>query len=278
MSLKLTDVGYSHGRLPILSDLSLDIEEGEWLAVVGGNGSGRSTLAQIAAGLRRPQSGHVLLEGHNLWSKGGRLARRHVGLVMQRAEDQFLGQTVFDDIAFGPRQYTQDSDAIEQSVRRALAQVDFDMDDVGPRSPLHFSGGQRRRLAVAGILALSPSVLILDEPFAGLDHEARAGMALLLDRLIERQSITVFTLTSQVELVFQASRMALLHQGQIAFAGNLADFVANQALCREAGVLMPEPIRLSLALRERGWSVPILGSEGALEAAVAREWRQRKRA
>lgn len=262
----------------VLSHLSLDVQDGEWLAIVGANGSGRTTLAEIASGLRRPQVGRVLFDGDDIWHRSGRRFRTRLGLVMQRAEDQFLGKTTFEDIAFGPRQTSRDPVHIEMAVKRALDLVDFQLEDVRDRSPLEFSGGQRRRLTVAGILALDPSVLILDEPFAGLDCQARNDMVQLLLRLRERRGMTVVSLTSDLEFVSDATRMALLMNGEIGLMGDIRDFVANQRLCREAGIMLPERIRLALELRDRGWNVPVLGQNGALEAAIAREWRGRKHA
>jgi energy-coupling factor transport system ATP-binding protein len=278
MPLTLADIRYVFGRRVVIDELFLELEDGEWLAVVGANGAGRSTLAEMAAGLRRPISGEILLDGQDIWGKDGQQARRRLGLVMQRAEDQFLGDTVFEDLAFGPRQTLEDEDEIEDRVRNALDLVDFDLEEVRERSPLGFSGGQRRRLAVAAIVALDPSVLILDEPFAGLDASARQEMADLLQRLRERRNTTILTFTSDLELIGRASRMALLVRGEIGLVGDLRDFVANQWLCREAGVMLPENIRLALELREKGWNVPVLGPDGALEAAIANEWLRRKRA
>jgi energy-coupling factor transport system ATP-binding protein len=196
---------------------------------------------------------------------------------MQRAEDQFLGDTVYDDVAFGPSQTSRDRNHIDLAVRRALELVDFDLGEVAGRSPLEFSGGQRRRIAVAGLLALNPSILVLDEPFAGLDGQARNDMGALLLRL-RRRGMTILTLTSELELASEASRLALLIHGEIGLIGDVRDFVANQRLCREAGIMLPEPIQLALELRDRGWNVPVFGGEGALELAIAREWRQRERA
>lgn len=278
MPLTLVDVTYLFARRPAISKLFLDVEDGEWLAVVGANGAGRSTLAEMAAGLRRPTSGSVLLDGADIWGKEGQETRRRLGLVMQRAEDQFIGDTVFDDLAFGPMQTIEDEDEIEKRVRDALELVDFDLDEVRDRSPLDFSGGQRRRLATAAILALNPSVLILDEPFAGLDAGARRDMVDLLQRLRDRRNTTVLTFTSALDLVGDASRLALLVHGQIGLVGDLRDFVANQWLCREAGIMLPEGIRLALELRERGWNVPVMAPEGTLETAIANEWLRRKRA
>jgi energy-coupling factor transporter ATP-binding protein EcfA2 len=278
MQLRLEGIGYAHGGEPVLSGLSLDPEAGEWLAIIGANGSGRSTLAEIATGLRRPQHGRVLVDGHDIAHPNGRRLRRRLGLVMQRAEDQFLGDTVYDDIAFGPAQRSRDPEEIRVAVSQALELVGFDLDEIGSRSPLEFSGGQRRRLAVAAILALKPVVLVLDEPFAGLDGEARSDMVTLLSALRSAGGMTIVTLTSDIDSAAGASRMALLLQGQIGLIGDLGDFVANQELCRQAGIVLPEPIRLALALRDRGWNVPVLGSEGALEAAITAEWRQRRRA
>lgn len=278
MPLRFTDVCYGYGRKRVIDGLSMELEDGEWLAIVGANGAGRSTLAEMAVGLRRPLAGHIIFDGHDIWSREGRKLRKRLGLVMQRAEDQFLGQTVYEDMAFGPRQMFTDSGRIDRSVRQALEAVDFELDEVETRPPLEFSGGQRRRLAVAGILALDPTVLVLDEPFAGLDGQAREDMSKLLSRLRQRGRMSIVTMTSDIELVSDASRMALLVNGAIGLTGDIRDFVANQRLCREAGISLPERIRLALGLRERGWKVPVFGPAGALEAAVADEWRERKHA
>lgn len=276
MPLRFEKISYAYGSRNVIRGLSFDLEDTEWLAIVGANGSGRSTLAEVAAGLRRPQRGRVLFDGQDMWHRSGKHLKRRLGLVMQRAEDQFLGDTVYTDIAFGPAQTSHDRDHIVRAVRRALHSVGFDLDEVSARSPLEFSGGQRRRLAVAGLLALEPSILILDEPFAGLDARARNDMVDLLKRLREHQGVTILTMTSDFELLDAASRLALLVHGEIGLVGDLRDFVANQRLCREAGISLPETVQLALELRERGWSVPVFGSEGSLEAAIAGEWRQRK--
>lgn len=255
--------------------MSLDVEDKEWLAVIGANGSGRSTLAGIAAGLRRPHHGRVLFDGQDIWRRGGASVRRRLGLVMQRAEDQFLGETVYADVAFGPMQTSSEQDHVDRAVRRALELVGFDLAEVGDRSPLEFSGGQRRRLAVAGLLALDPALLVLDEPFAGLDGQARSDMGDLLRKLKDR-GMTILTMTSELDSVSSATRLALLIQGEIGLVGGLSDFVANQRMCREAGVLLPERVRIALDLRERGWNVPVMAPAGSLEAAIAREWRAKK--
>jgi len=277
VSLSLSRVSVTRGRAHVLRELSLDIDDGEWLAVVGGTGSGRTTLAHVVSGLRRPRFGRVALDGLDIWRRGGQASRRRLGLVMQRAEDQFLGETVFEDTAFGPRQTFRQTELVDAAVDRALRLVGFDPAQVGSRSPHAFSGGQRRRLAVAGLLALEPSVLVLDEPFAGLDGDARVEMIALLLGLRERGTAIV-TLTSDIESVAGAGRMALLVNGEIGLTGHLRDLVANQRLCEEAGVTLPDNVRLSLELRKRGWNVPVLGPPGALEESIAREWGLRKRA
>ncbi|HZT96802.1 MAG TPA: ATP-binding cassette domain-containing protein [Chloroflexota bacterium] len=278
MPLTLERIGLTRrGRMP-LQDLNLEVDDGSWLAVVGANGSGRSTLAEVATGLRKPQTGRVLLDGEDIWSREGKVLRDRLGLVMQRAEDQFLGMTVYDDVAFGPRDRCTDEAEIHAAVTEALRMVGFELDDVAGRSPLQLSGGQRRRVAVAAILAIRPDVLILDEPFAGLDAEARQDMARLLNALTGSGERTVITLTSDLQEVQGAGRIAVLAEGRIVLTGSLADMVANRRVCREAGVTLPDRIRIALELRERGWNVPVIGAEGKLEEAIAGEWRRRKHA
>jgi energy-coupling factor transporter ATP-binding protein EcfA2 len=274
-TLELDNLSVSFGHRRVLNGFSLRVARDEWIALIGANGSGRSTLAEVMAAIRKPDRGSIRFDGVDLWTRRGRRARRGLGLVMQRAEDQFLGATVYEDIAFGPCQFTQDEREIESSVALALSMVDFRLEDVRDRSPMDFSGGQRRRLAVAGILALSPRVLIFDEPFAGLDSAARSDMVALLKRLRDRHGITIATLTSDLQYVREASRMALILDGSIALIGDFRDLVANSRLCQEARIRMPDSVRLALGLRQRGWNPPIFAADADIEEAVAAEWRIR---
>ena len=193
MQLTARNITVQTGSVRVLEGLSLRAGGDEWLAVVGANGSGRSTLAAVLSGLRKPKSGHVCLDNVDIWSGSSRNARQTIGLVMQRAEDQFLGATVFDDVAFGPRQLGLDSAEVEAASAAALSMVGYHLEEVRDRSPLEFSGGQRRRLAVAGVLALNRRILVFDEPFAGLDADARVQMKDLVVELLG-QSVTVVTL------------------------------------------------------------------------------------
>lgn len=272
MPVELREICYSYARRSVLRDLNLVVEDGEWLAIVGATGSGRSTLAGILAGLRRPQRGHVLVDGHDIWTRRGRMQRHRLGLVMQRAEDQFVGSTVYEDIAFGPQCQGLSPSDTEPVVCAALSAMGFELEEVRDRAPQDFSGGQRKRLALAAILTLDPSVLVLDEPFVGLDVMARADLCVLLSGLRASKGITVVSLTSYLDQIGDAHRLALIVDGRVGLTGDMRDLVANQLSLREAGVSLPEQLQLALALRERGWNVPLLSRKGMLEAAIAREW------
>jgi energy-coupling factor transporter ATP-binding protein EcfA2 len=278
MSVILEGISCHRGQLQVLCDLDLVITDGEWVAIIGATGSGKSTLAEILAGLRRPQRGRLLIDGRDIWKRGGSEYRRRLGLVMQQADDQFLGRTVFEDIAFGPRHRGADAETVERQVAAALDAVGFAIDEVRDRAPQEFSGGQRRRLALAAVLVLGCSVLVLDEPLAGLDPQARIEVVSLLTRLRLERGMTIISLASDLDLCGEATLLSLLVHGQIGLTGTLPDFIANQRLLREAGIMLPERIQLVLALRECGWNVPVLADGETIAAAIAAEWRRRARA
>ncbi len=258
-----------------LCDVSLELAAGECVGVLGPSGSGKSTLAQLLAGLFEPASGRVLLNGvaaHER-SAAAHARRRHIGLALQRPEDQIFEQTIFKEVAFGPRNLGLAEAVIEERVGWALDMVGLDS-SLAERNPLTLSGGEMRRLALAGILAMRPEVLILDEPTAGLDPQGRGD---LLSRLRAWQQVTGLTLVivshNMDELARIVERVVLLDGGRLVADGPSRRLLSDVPLLHSIGLDVPQPVALLLALRKAGWPVPtdrLLPEEAVTEIIRAR--------
>jgi len=206
-----------------LENLSFGVEDGECVGIIGVNGSGKSTLVQHLNGLLRPTSGRVIVGGIDVGARGADLAtlRRQVGLVFQAPESQLFAPILFEDVAFGPRQIGLPASSITRVVEEALRQVGLPVSEFGQRSPFSLSGGQMRRAALAGVLAMEPRVLVLDEPTAGLDGEGRADLYNVLCRLqSERQTTILLVSHDMSEVAALAERILVLHQGQLVMQGS----------------------------------------------------------
>jgi energy-coupling factor transport system ATP-binding protein len=237
-----------------LEDISLTIHDGELLALIGHTGSGKSTLAQHLNGLLEPTSGRVLLNGEDINQKGAqrRALRFRVGLVFQYPEHQLFEETVFKDIAFGPKNMGLTGQEIEQRVRNAMAQVGLDFEEMKDRSPFELSGGQMRRVALAGVLAIQPSVLVLDEPTAGLDPRARDYLLEDIRRL-NREGTTVVMISHAMDDVARlATRVAVLEKGRLVMQGSVLEIFSQQERLAAMGLDIPAGFKLARRLREAG--------------------------
>ncbi len=237
-----------------LKEIDLTIEDGELLALIGHTGSGKSTLAQHLNGLIKPTSGRVLLDGRDINAPGedGRKLRFKVGLVFQYPEHQLFEETVYKDIAFGPRNMGLGEEEIERRVRGAMDTVGLPFDEVKDRSPFEMSGGQMRRIALAGVLAMRPRVLVLDEPTAGLDPRARD---LLLEdvRRLYREGTTVVMISHAMDEVARlATRIAVLEKGALVMAGTPAEVFSRYEELTAMGLDVPQGCQLVRLLREMG--------------------------
>ncbi len=234
-----------------LSNVSIDIKKGEFLALVGPTGSGKTTLAQHFNGLLKPTSGQVKVEGEDLWDKGIDLqkVRQKVGLVFQFPEFQLFEEKVAEDVAFGPRNLGIAKEQVQQRVKQALEAVELDFDAFGQRSPVHLSQGEKRRVAIAGVLAMDPEVIVLDEPTVGLDPRGTKQIIRTL-KALHRQGKTVVIISHNMDLVAQlAERMTVLSQGKVVLSGSLKDVFSHSDFIVSIGLDLPQIIKITKELR-----------------------------
>ena len=240
-----------------LHEVSLRIEDGEFIGIIGHTGSGKSTLISHLNALERSEPGMVFVNGIDLGEKDVDLAavRRTVGLVFQYPEYQLFEETVAKDIAFGPKNLKLPDDEVEKRVRQAMAQVGL-AEKYAERSPFELSGGQKRRVAIAGVLAMQPSILILDEPAAGLDPAGRRDMLDLISS-IHASGVTVVMVSHSMDDVGRlCDRLFVLDHGHIAFSGTPAEVFVHGEELRRIGLDVPECAKLANLLREKGFDVP----------------------
>jgi energy-coupling factor transport system ATP-binding protein len=246
-------------RKAALTDISLAIRRGSCVAIVGVTGSGKTTLVQHFNALLRPTAGAVLVEGTDLAAKGIDLSalRRRVAMLFQFPESHLFERTVFADVAFGPQRMGLGQGEVHDRVRTALGLVGLPYDDFAQRAPFALSGGQMRRVALAGLLAMSPSVLILDEPTAGLDATGRAEFYVYLRRVQREQGMTVVLVSHDMaEVAALADRLFVLHEGQLVIEGRPQAVFAHSRQLRAWGLAAPPLTELLALLRERGLAIP----------------------
>ncbi len=242
-----------------VKDISLTIEDGQFVGLIGHTGSGKSTLIQHINGLLKPTSGSVEVCGIRTETRGADMARlrRLVGLVFQYPEHQLFEETVEKDVGFGPRNMGLPEQEIALRVRNALAQVGLPESGILPRSPFELSGGQRRRVAIAGVLAMEPQVLILDEPTAGLDPRGREEVLSLVRGIHAGRHCTVIMVSHSMDEVARvASRVIVMNRGEIAIDGTPREVFERSAELRDMGLDIPAVAQLCAELRQRGISVP----------------------
>ena len=242
-----------------LSDVNLTIHDGEFIGLIGHTGSGKSTLVQHLNGLIMPTSGRVLVDGMDLADKGTdrRAVRQRVGLVFQYPENQLFEETVEKDIAFGPKNLGLDDAEIDRRVRDAMRRVALDYDRLHERSVFELSGGQMRRVAIAGVLAMEPQVLVLDEPCAGLDPRGREEILGLNKKLHEEAGTTIVMVSHSMDDVASlAERVIVMNHGELVMDGAPRDVFACGEELRGMGLDVPQAVQLADKLRERGFDIP----------------------
>lgn len=265
MSIKLTNIYHTYSKgTPFerlaLKDVSLAIEKGEIVAIIGHTGSGKSTLVQHLNGLLVPDKGSATIDNIDITKKDAKakIARQQVGMVFQYPEHQLFAETVFEDIAFGPRNKGFSEDAVKQAVSEAMAFVGLDYDTFAQRSPFQLSGGQMRRVAIAGVVAMNPDYLVLDEPSAGLDPRSRNAVFKEIMELHKSRNIAIVLVThSMEEAVKYADRLLVINAGTVLFDGRPADiFKEHGDELVKVGVDVPQVYKLADLLRSKGLALP----------------------
>ena len=255
---------------PALTDVSLTIDAGEVVGVIGATGSGKSTLVQHFNGLLRPTTGRVLLDGVDVNGRGTdrRRLRQQVGLLFQYPEQQLFEETVFADVAFGPRNQGLSEEEVRARVHQALEQVGLPPARFTSRSPFDLSGGEMRRAAIAGVLAMEPRMLILDEPTAGLDPQGRREILAHVGRLHSARGLTIVLITHSMDAVAQlCKRLVVLDGGRLVADGPTRAIFADPASLAAIGLGVPQMTLLARRLRERG--VPVRPDVLTVEEARA---------
>lgn len=242
-----------------LDDVSLTIHDGEFVGLIGHTGSGKSTLVQHLNGLILPTSGQITVDGMDLADKNTdkRAIRRRVGLVFQYPENQLFEETVAKDIAFGPKNLGLDEAEIDRRVRTAMRRVALDYDKLSQRSVFELSGGQMRRVAIAGVLAMEPQTLVLDEPCAGLDPKGREEILGLISDLHRESGATIVMVShSMDDVAALAERVIVMNHGKVAMDGAPREIFSRGEELRAIGLDVPQAVELAQKLREKGFDVP----------------------
>ncbi len=242
-----------------LNELSLTIHDGEFVGVIGHTGSGKSTLIMHLNGLLKPTGGTVIVDGLDLSSGKEQLreVRRRVGLVFQYPEYQLFEETVLKDVMFGPKNQGLSDEEAEKCAREALRMVGLTDEKLYSASPFELSGGQKRRAAIAGVVAMKPQTLILDEPAAGLDPRGREEILSLVRRIHENGARTLIMVShSMTDVSRLCSRILVLSHGSLVADGTPREVFSDTTAIREAGLELPECARLAERLREAGFPVP----------------------
>lgn len=267
MSIELKNVTYIYmPKTPYeriaLNHVSLTIEEGSFTAIAGHTGSGKSTLVQHLNGLLQPADGDVLVDGVSLHGKDkeGKIkawhARQQVGMVFQYAETQLFEETIEKDIAFGPQNQGLSEEETSQRVKEAMELVGMSYDEYKDMSPFALSGGQMRRVAIAGVLAMRPKYLVLDEPAAGLDPRGRDELMATIQKLHKQWKLTiVFVSHSMEDIARLADKLVVMQGGNLRAVGTPAEIFANSQLLQETGLEPPQMMQIMQRLRAAGLPV-----------------------
>ncbi len=240
-----------------IEDISISVEKGDFIGIIGHTGSGKSTLVQHLNGLLKPTSGTILLDGNDIHSDKNftRQARFKVGLCFQYPEYQLFENTVYEDIAFGPKNMKLSKEEIKERVLRAAEFVGV-RNDMLQKSPFDLSGGEKRRVAIAGVMAMQPEILILDEPSAGLDPKGRKVISEMIEQYIKNTGSTVIVVSHSMEDVAEsADKVLVMNKGKVEYFASVDEVFSNAEHLVEIGLNVPEITKVFLALKKQGYDV-----------------------
>ncbi len=262
--IKADELVYFHGKgtpyeIRALDNVSITIPNGVITGIIGHTGSGKSTLVQMLNGILRPEKGRILLDGADIWSKPKkiRMVRFKVGLVMQYPEYQLFEETVYKDIAFGPKNMGVPENEIKERVLEAATFVGLG-EDMLEKSPFDLSGGQKRRAAIAGIIAMRPDIIVLDEPAAGLDPRGREAIFENIVDFHRKSGTTVVIVSHSMEdMARYCENLIVMNEGHVYMEGNVQDVFSRSAELESIGLDIPQITKLMIMLKERGLPVDV---------------------
>ena len=264
MSIKLEDVTYTYSpgtayEMHALKNVSLEIHQGQFIGIIGHTGSGKSTLIQHFNGLMRPTSGRVLYDGEDIWADGYKLRdlRFHVGLVFQYPEHQLFETDVITDVCFGPKNQGLTPEECREQAEKSLRHVGIP-EELYEKSPFDLSGGQKRRVAIAGVLAMNPDVLILDEPTAGLDPKGRDEILDRIEYLHDTRGITIILVSHSMEDIAKyVERIIVMNHGEKAYDGTPKEVFSHYRELEKIGLAAPQMTYIMHALKDAGMDVDV---------------------
>ncbi|KJS85024.1 MAG: hypothetical protein JM58_09685 [Peptococcaceae bacterium BICA1-8] len=278
MSIEIKDLYHTYQvgtpyETHALQKINLDIAEGEFIGLIGHTGSGKSTLVQHLNGLLKPSQGQITIDGVDISQKGIKLKeiRKKVGLVFQYPEHQLFEETVLKDVSFGPQNLGLSVSEIDKRVRNALEVVNLDYLEIKDQSPFNISGGQKRRVAIAGVLAMEPKYLVLDEPTAGLDPRGRDEILAQIKELHRRLKITIILVSHSMDDVAKmADRLIVMHDGEVELNGTPREVFQKSEILKAIGLGVPTVSALLYSLKAKGFEVrtDLLNMEEAKEEII----------
>ena len=254
-----------------LDDVSFEIEDGQFVGIIGHTGSGKSTLVQHLNGLLKPTSGQIIVDDEDLTAEGISLidVRKRVGLVFQYPEYQLFEETVAKDISFGPRNLGLNEYEILERVKEAMELVNLPYEQFAEKSPFDLSGGQKRRVAIAGVIAMKPKILILDEPTAGLDPKAHQDVLKMIKDIHNKEgNITIFVSHNMNDVAKLSDKILVMHGGKCVLQGTPKEVFAKDDYLKEIGLDLPDVTQLLQNLQCRGVTVP----KGVFDIDTAEEF------
>ena len=265
---------YENTDRDVIRDMNIEIEQGSFVAVLGHNGSGKSTLLQHLNGLLKPESGSIVIGDTDITQPGVSMVqiRKKIGLVFQYPEYQLFEETVAKDVAFGPRNLGLSREEIDERVREAIELVGLDYEEIKDRSPFELSGGQKRRVAIAGVVAMRPEVLILDEPTAGLDPKAHKDVLAMVEEVHRRTgNITILVSHNMADIARLCDKVVVIDSGRLVTAGTPYEVFSKKEELRAVGLELPPVTQFTETLREKGIDLEdtILDTDTAAEQIAA---------
>ena len=260
MSIRVENLTYTYNKglayeTKAVDSVSFEIEDGEFVGIIGHTGSGKSTLIQHLNGILKTDQGKIIIDDVEISAKNVKMTdiRRRVGLVFQYPEYQLFEETVAKDVAFGPRNLGLSEEEINERVELALSLVDMNSDDFKERSPFDLSGGQKRRIAIAGVIAMRPQVFVLDEPTAGLDPKAHKEILDMIDGIRERTGTTVILVSHNMsDIAAMADRVLVMDRGKLIMNGPPKEIFSDGEALKNIGLSLPDSTVLANMLAEKG--------------------------